>query len=111
MHTPTEIHGDIRENSNFKNPAVGITHLKDRGWSQKMVDRFLGDPDVWKSNPHHLSGPKRRLWSASRVRGVEQGTDFLCEFQERITAHRATAVKLDSLKTRATAREWLNARM
>lgn len=47
-----------------------VADLRARGWSQRLVGRFLGDPDTY-SNPGFKAGRPARLYSIGRVRQVE----------------------------------------
>lgn len=49
-----------------------MADLKARGWNQRLVFRFLGEPDS-HSNPGFQAGRPARLYCAERVRQVETG--------------------------------------
>ena len=53
------------------------TRLKERGWTQTMIKRLLGAPDVLATNPNYRSGPPMRLYDLSRVEAAEGGNDFI----------------------------------
>lgn len=45
--------------------------LRGRGWSRRMIARFLKSPDAAAKNPHIHSGRPMRLYNAVRVRELE----------------------------------------
>jgi hypothetical protein len=52
------------------------TRLKsDRGWTDALIKRFLGDPDELAVNPNYSSGPRMRLYDIDRVMAVEATKD------------------------------------
>lgn len=50
--------------------------LKDRGWSDGEIGKFLDAPDVTKPNPYYRDGPPMRLWSVARVAATEASEDY-----------------------------------
>lgn len=55
-----------------KTQRVTLAGLKERGWTDGAVKRFLGEPDVLVPNPNYRSGPKMRLYDLPRVECTEQ---------------------------------------
>jgi hypothetical protein len=49
--------------------------LRSRGWSSRMIARFLTPPDAAAQNPHVHSGRPMRLYNAARVRDLESNGD------------------------------------
>ena len=45
--------------------------LRGRGWTKRMVERFLGTADALTTNPHVSSGRPMRLYSSGRVDSAE----------------------------------------
>lgn len=65
-----------------------VADLKARGWSQRLVGRFLGDPDSY-SNPGFKAGRPARLYAIARVRQVElRQPEFALERQRSVAAAR-----------------------
>ena len=50
---------------------VTLSTLKQRGWTDGAVKRFLGEPDALVPNPNYQSGPKMRLYDLPRVEAGE----------------------------------------
>lgn len=48
-----------------------LTEVKARGWSQKLIDDILGDPDKLKRNPVYRSAAPVKLWDRARVEAAE----------------------------------------
>jgi hypothetical protein len=47
------------------------TQLKERGWTEALVKKFLDPPDATRPNPHSKSAAPMRLYTASRVEAAE----------------------------------------
>jgi len=49
--------------------------LKERGWTDKLIGRFLSQPDKTKTNPHYKAGPPMCLYCLQRVEQIEASED------------------------------------
>ena len=38
------------------------SQLKDRGWTDSLIRKFLSEADKTRTNPHYRSGPPMRLY-------------------------------------------------
>ena len=52
----------------------------ERGWSNRLIDKYLITPDKEKTNPHYRSGPKMKLYLLSRIEEVESLEEFKEEY-------------------------------
>lgn len=50
--------------------------LRERGWTDAAIRRFLGEPDQSRPNPHYRRAAPMRLYSAARVHSVETSEAF-----------------------------------
>lgn len=67
--------------------------LRNRGWSKRMVERFLESADALTENPHLSSGRPMRLYSAGRVDMAEIRDDFkACIAAAKIKSDRSNAI-------------------
>jgi hypothetical protein len=73
---------------------VTLASLKERGWTNALVNKFLGDPDDTRANRYSRSAPIR-LYKMERVSAVEMTPDW-------------QIAKAKSAKRSATARERAN---
>ena len=48
------------------------TDLKNRGWTDSVISKHLGEPDALKDNPYYKNGPKIKLYDINRVIEMEQ---------------------------------------
>lgn len=72
------------------------TDLKDRGWTDSMIRRFLGEPDEWKDNPRYPSAAPMRLYFEERVLKAEEADEWieaLAKARKRSQTARASASK------------------
>lgn len=59
--------------------------LKDRGWSNGLIDTLLGSPDKTARNPVFRSKAPVKLWSRSRVEVAELRPEFIAHQSRRDT--------------------------
>lgn len=50
--------------------------LKDRGWTETLIRRFLSYPDKEEPNPVNKRGATMKLYLISRVRNIENSPEF-----------------------------------
>lgn len=82
--------------------------IKERGWTDTMINRFLGEPDQRKTNPHYRSGPPMRLFALARIEATEQRPDVneqIAKTLARRPARKAAARKAVETKTAQLLRE------
>jgi hypothetical protein len=60
-----------------------IPELKDRGWTQSLIDKFLGEPDVLREHPTYAA-PKK-LYLRSRALQCEASESFQAAKQKAAT--------------------------
>ncbi|HZU01314.1 MAG TPA: hypothetical protein VFA10_16715 [Ktedonobacteraceae bacterium] len=46
--------------------------LKERGWTEALIKRFLGEPDATKPNPHYKKAAPMQLYTLARVEEAEK---------------------------------------
>lgn len=51
--------------------------VKERGWTDSTIKKFLGSPEETRKNPHYLSGPPMQLWRVETVCEAEQDPEFI----------------------------------
>jgi hypothetical protein len=57
-------------------PRYGRPTLRDRGWTDALIRRFLPSPDATAPNPHYRSGPPRLLYDVARVGAIEASQEW-----------------------------------
>jgi hypothetical protein len=73
--------------------------IKDRGWTNTLITRFLPVPDEMRPNPHYRSAAPMKLYSLDRVISVEGSAGF------RPFADKVAARKLAKEQAHATQME------
>jgi hypothetical protein len=75
--------------------------IKTRNWTESMIKKHLGEPDLLKTNPNYKSGAQMKLFLLERVRQVENSKEFQVDFEKskkrRIAALNMTKTKTDNL--------------
>lgn len=72
---------NCRDNLTKKNKKQSETFitaatLKERGWTKKMIDTFLPEPDKTAPNPYYKKAPDMRLYCLKRVLTKERTKKF-----------------------------------
>jgi hypothetical protein len=53
------------------------SQIKQRGWTEGAIERFLGAPEDMQKNPHYRSGPLMQLWRLETVCKAEKDPEFI----------------------------------
>lgn len=53
---------------------------KERGWTDKLIKKFLGAPDETRTNPHYSCAAPMKLYLKSRVEQAEASAEFQKEY-------------------------------
>lgn len=73
--------------------------LKEKGWTDGMVKKFLGEPDMTKPNPYYKSAAPMGLYDIKRVAKVERSAKFKEELEKssgrKQSAQKAVKTKKD----------------
>nr|WP_205615994.1 hypothetical protein [Streptomyces harenosi] len=74
---------------------LSVAGLRARGWTPRMVRRFLGEPDLLRPHPSVRSAPPLRLYAVERVVAAERGEAFraVAAAAARRSARTRTAVR------------------
>ena len=72
--------------------------IKTRNWTESLIKKHLGEPDLLKTNPHYKSGSQMKLFLIERVLKVENSKEFQDDF-EKSKRRRAGAIKMVKTKT------------
>ncbi len=71
---------------------------KTRNWTESLIKKHLGEPDLLKTNPHYKNGSQMKLFLLERVLKVENSKEFQDDF-EKSKRRRAGAIKMVKTKT------------
>lgn len=82
------------------------TRLKqDRGWTDRLVQAYLGEPDATRPNPRYRhAGAPMRLYRVDRVTAAESSERFQAELR-RTARRRISAAKAVGTRTRRMVEE------
>jgi hypothetical protein len=64
--------------------VVNISELKQRGWTDSAIRKFLGEPDKLKPNPHYKKAPPMRLYDSDRVEQTEESEEWKEWYQKSL---------------------------
>lgn len=66
--------------------------LKERGWTDGMIRKFLGEPDAMRPNPHYKCAAPMKLYELKRVERTERSKKYQAE-KEASAQRRQSAAK------------------
>jgi hypothetical protein len=52
------------------------SELKSRGWTDGLIDKILGNPNMTRKNPKHRHGAPMKLFLVWRVEMAERRAEF-----------------------------------
>jgi hypothetical protein len=73
----SDIEESLRKGNAAKDETVNLSALKERGWTNAAVRKFLGTADFTKPNPFYRTGPTMKLYRLARVITAESTVEFL----------------------------------
>lgn len=89
----------IKGPSITRNDCFSVPELKDRGWTVAGINRFLGDHDIERPNPHSKKSGPMRFYERSRVLETEQGEEWqswlIASLARRESAKKGVETRLD----------------
>ena len=87
--------------SDSKADFLTKSNLKERGWTEKTIERWLGEADRTKTNPYRKSGPPMQLYRLDRVVETEANPEFVAS-QAGLDKRRESAAKAVATKEKQT---------
>lgn len=60
---------------------IDINDLRQRGWTESLIARFLGAADRWTPVNHWLNWTGKRQWFLGQIEVAEQDEEFLIAFE------------------------------
>ena len=89
---------------------VDVYQLRQRGWTEGLIRRFLGEPDDWEPVNHYANFTGKRVYSLQRVEATEADESFDCAFRasvkRRKIKNKAAFIK-ERNKTTGLVNDWL----
>lgn len=64
----------------YFSPGLGIDELHTRGWTEKLVEKFLGDEDRRDSVAHWANFSGKKIYLIARVETAEAMPEFEADF-------------------------------
>jgi hypothetical protein len=80
--------------------------LKSRGWTDRLIELFAGNPDRVVRNPYSSQSPDMKLYLISRIEGIEQQDNFKIELEKSLVRQKRR--KDVAIKTKAKTFDWVN---
>lgn len=85
-----------------KSPTrLNATSIRERGWTNGLITKFLGEPDQLKKNPFYRDAAPVRLYDLSRVEAAELSPEWITASAQtqhrRAGASKAVRTKTDAL--------------
>lgn len=84
MHGQSRVSHVAQEKKAHSVEMLTVRQLRSRGWTHRMIERFLQSPDSSAQNPHIHSGRPMRLYRADRVARLECEEEFCLALNDAI---------------------------
>lgn len=84
--------------------------IKSRGWSKRLIDKYLVTPDKSATNPYYATGPQMKLYYVWRVIEVENDDAFKVDYLQTQERKEAGKLASETYKNKLEQHliEWLN---
>ena len=89
----------------MKNLYMQCELITERGWTLKMIKKYLGEPDSTAFNRNHAYAPPTKLFHFDRIRDAEQREDFQLEMKKLTERREKAAPNAGGSKTDASNSE------
>ncbi len=78
-----------------KDILLSKSQLKERGWTESIIKKFLPEPDMVKKNPIYKSASPMKLYNIKKVKRAEKNTEFKKAIEKsKIRSERMTNIAL-----------------
>lgn len=82
-----------------KEEFISKSKIKTRGWTEKLIDEFLSEPDKLSQNPFYRNAPDIKLYKIDRVEKIEDTVEFK-ELYEKTKKRKESSKKAILTKTK-----------
>ena len=76
---------------------VDLNQLRARGWTNTLIENYLGEPDHWEAVDHWANVRGRATYFAQRVMLAESQAGFKYDFGASVHRRRLTSERLDQI--------------
>ena len=83
---------------------LSVRHLAQRGWSERMAEKYLGTPDCWLPVNHWRNYTGARAWALDRVERVEATIEFERSFLRGLNRRKVKLTEKEVAKILARLR-------
>ena len=88
----------LKTDTTTKAEYLSVTKLKERGWTDALIRKYLEVPDKFCKNPFYSKGSQMHLYRTARVEAFESSTGWVAVL-EKIKPRRISATKAVQTKT------------
>jgi len=74
--------------------------LKARGWTDRLIAKLLGEPDMKRVNMCYKSGPRIRFYEKGRVHAAEQLPEFRSALKGRVKRQAAARKAVETKRAK-----------
>ena len=82
------------------------TELKERGWTDSLIKRFLPSPDKTFPNPHNKNGAPMCFFSESHTKEIEKSVEFKAAMDVSRKRNQSSQKSVETKKAKII--EWIN---
>jgi len=82
-----------------------MQQLSERGWTDALVKRFLGEPDGWEPVNHWANWTGKRTYFLKRVQIAEASPEFEAAYRRSVLRRKLTEQKIAAFAEQRVAEE------
>ncbi len=88
---------------------LDINDLRDRGWTEALISRFLGAADRWVPVSHWLNWTGKRQWFLGQIETAEHDEEFQIAFERSALRRKLPREEiLEMLERRRSTEGWVD---
>ncbi|MFN9881357.1 MAG: hypothetical protein ACK557_23035, partial [Planctomycetota bacterium] len=72
----------------FRESYLDVEELRERGWTETLIQKFLGAAQMWLGVAHWANFTGKRAWTVERVEITERKPKFIEAYQKSLRRRR-----------------------
>ncbi|MFO0217895.1 MAG: hypothetical protein ACK54I_00665 [Planctomycetota bacterium] len=79
----------------YRESYLDVEELRARGWTETLIQKFLGPAETWLGVDHWANFTGKRAWSIERVELTERKPQFIAAFQKSLHRRRCKPAQIN----------------
>ncbi|MFN9246230.1 MAG: hypothetical protein ACK6DS_04055 [Planctomycetota bacterium] len=83
----------------FRESYLDVEELRERGWTETLIQKFLGPAQMWLGVAHWANFTGKRAWTVERVEITERKPKFIEAYQKSLRRRRCKPAQIKGFNT------------